>query len=436
VVLTALAAKTIEHLDPYKELIGLDLSLAPLATESRREFENQPMSAEHANDQAVLVADVAAFYEYVDHQALAQEILDLTADVDLSTAVSTALRELTGREFGLPQGPRGSDVFADLYLGQVVRKLTRKGWSIYRLRDEFLVPTIDEASGHAAQLDLEEALHSLGLSASPAKTDVLSDDEYVAGVTQIEARLKSAAISDYIDYGESDSLYAFDPEALEESMNEIDWEDLTPDRLEELFDGVFEEPEDSENSAGISNHILAETLPLLGSAGSLVPLNRLAELVEVHPHMTRESALYLRLLGRGEHAAEALGVVEGLLLGEAFLYPWTVGWFYDVLARTDEAVSFEMRSRLEYDIAVKELPTFALGRAVIALGRQDALPDQSTINALFIAGTDSSRADIVSAVQLAKPDWKDDFNSSIGPDEPLLRAIAKPSKPPRPKRKA
>lgn len=422
VILAALAGKLVELLEPHKDVTGLDLRLSSLPVTARRVFERRPMEDEHEGDMAVVTMDVASFYEYVDHQTLTQEVLELTAEVDLSGAIRDALGELQGRDYGLPQGPRGSDVFADLYLGQVERALSRAGWSPYRLRDEFLIPVRDRDVGRVALLDLEQELHLLGLSANPAKTDILERESYVAGVMQLEERLREAIVEQVSD---SDS-YAFDPEALEESLKEIDWGDLAQDRLEEVFEGVFE---DDDDAASIANHVLAETLPALGATDSDAPLNRLPQLVDSYPHMTREIALYLRLLDSGEHGGRAVREIEALLLSEIFLFPWTKGWLFDVLARTGQPLSAGLREHLENELITTELPWFALGRAVLALARDGVMPSQTLVDKLFADGTDSARADLAVAVRVSNPAWQDEFESSIGPDEPLLRAILRPPKP-------
>lgn len=422
VILAALAAKLVKLLESEADIAGLELRLASPPVGARRAFEQRPMRAEHKDDMAVVTMDVASFYEYVDHQTLTQEVLELTAEVDLSAAVREALGELQGRDFGLPQGPRGSDVLADIYLGQVERALSRAGWSHYRLRDEFLIPVRDRDAGRRALLDLEQELHLIGLSANPAKTDILERASYIAGVTQLEERLREAAVE---QVSESDS-YAFDPDALEESLEDIEWEDLTQDRLEEVFEGVFE---DADSVASIANHVLAETLPALGATDSPAPLDRLSELIESYPHMTREIAFYLRLLDSGEQAGRAIREVEALLVSGDFLYPWTKGWLYDVLARTDQELSAVLRGHLEQELITAELPWFAIGRVVLALAREDAMPSQSAIEKLFADGTDSARADIAVAVKESSPAWQTQFVASVGPDEPLLRAILRPPKP-------
>ncbi len=428
VILAALASKLVELLEPHKDVTGLDLRVGSLPVEARRTFERRPMEELHEDDMAVVTTDVAAFYEYVDHETLTQEVVELTAEVDLSGAMREALGELQGRDFGLPQGPRGSDVFADLYLGQVERALSRAGWSAYRLRDEFVIPVRDRDAGRRALLDLEQELRLIGLSANPGKTDILDREPYISGVTQLEGRLRDAIVEQVSDT----DPYAFDPEALEEALKGIDWEDLAKDHLEELFEGVLDEGTDE--PASVANQVLAETLPALGAVDSDAPLDRLAELVDRYPHMTRETAFYLRLLGSGEHADRAVREVEELLLSGVFLFPWTTGWLFDVLARTSQPMSASLIDHLEGELITGELPWFALGRAVIALARAGAMPDQQLTEKLFAGGTVSARADITAAVRASAPDWRAEFESSIGPDEPLLRAILRPRKPRKPRK--
>jgi hypothetical protein len=416
VILTALALRVIELLEPYKHVAGLDLQVGSLPVAARREFERRPMEESHAGAMAIAVTDIASFYEYVDHETLAQEVVDLTADVELSAAVREALGELQERDIGLPQGPRGSDVFADLYLSQVDRRLARAGWAAYRLRDEFLVPVADKDEGRRALLDLEAELRAIGLSLNPAKTATWDRSAYIAGVEQLEEQLREAIV----EQGSESDAYAFDSEAIENA----DWSDLDQDRLEQLCSAALAASGDQPIS--VTNHVLTETLPGLGAVDSAVPLDHLSELVAEFPHLTREIAIYLRLLKDGEHASRVVSEIQALLLGGMFIYPWTIGWLFDVLARTDQDLSPELDSHLERALIADELPWFALGRAVIALARDGAMPDQGTIDRLFVRATDSGRADIAWAVRDSNPPWRKAFESSIGPDQPLLLATMRP----------
>lgn len=94
-----------------------------------------------AKDSAyVLMTDVASFYEYVDHDVLADELLELTGDESGVSALSGLLGELMRSRRGLPQGPLSVGDLADVYLSAVDRRLVRDDFELYRFTDDYRLP--------------------------------------------------------------------------------------------------------------------------------------------------------------------------------------------------------------------------------------------------------------------------------------------------------
>lgn len=92
-------------------------------------------------------ADIASYYQYIDHERLVDEVVAQTGD-DLAVGLAVELlSETSGRRFGLPQLSQVSDILADVYIGPMSRHLARAGFRAWSFADDFRVAcrTYDEA---------------------------------------------------------------------------------------------------------------------------------------------------------------------------------------------------------------------------------------------------------------------------------------------------
>jgi RNA-directed DNA polymerase len=127
----------------------------------------------------VLMTDVAAFYEYVDHDLLADELMDLTGDEPAVSAVAEVLGGLMGRR-GLPQGPLSVGDLADVYLSAVDRRMIRDGHPVFRFTDDYRIPVASWGAARSAQIRLERYLRDVGLVINVGKTFSPRHELYVA----------------------------------------------------------------------------------------------------------------------------------------------------------------------------------------------------------------------------------------------------------------
>lgn len=134
----------------------------------------------------VLKADVAAFYQYVDHERLVDEVVAQTGD-DLGIVAATQLIQAsTGRLFGLPQMSQASDALAEIYVDPIRRDLVRAGYAVFRFADDFRVACADYSSTLAALELMERSAFSLGLVLNESKTSTPSIDTYSSSLREIE----------------------------------------------------------------------------------------------------------------------------------------------------------------------------------------------------------------------------------------------------------
>lgn len=100
----------------------------------------------------VVKSDITAFYQYIDHQILFDELLAKTGDYDAISALIQLLDETQGRRFGLPQLLTPSDRLSEVYIDIVHRSVRRQGFPIWRFSDDFriLCASYEEARGRSS----------------------------------------------------------------------------------------------------------------------------------------------------------------------------------------------------------------------------------------------------------------------------------------------
>jgi hypothetical protein len=139
----------------------------------------------------VVKTDVVAFYQYIDHAILADELLAHGANFDHVQALVQLLSECQGRSFGLPQLLDASDWLSEVYIDRMERQLIRHGLATWRYNDDFRIAcdTYPDALGAIEQLD--SAARSIGLTLSESKTYTYTLDNYAStsyGLTVTESR--------------------------------------------------------------------------------------------------------------------------------------------------------------------------------------------------------------------------------------------------------
>lgn len=120
----------------------------------------------------VLVADVAAFYQYIDHAVLRDELDLWGTDLTIIDALLGLLLDIEGRSFGIPQRSMPSDWLSELYIDRVNRWVTRDGFDVWRYSDDFRIGCRTYPEVLRAIESLSRAARDVGL--------VLNDQKLVA----------------------------------------------------------------------------------------------------------------------------------------------------------------------------------------------------------------------------------------------------------------
>ena len=163
----------------------------------------------------IVKSDVTAFYQFIDHAVLAEELLLLGAEFELIEALLDLLSEVQGRGYGLPQLLDPSDALSEVYIDRVERDLLRAGLAVWRFNDDFRIACLNYADALAAIESLDRAARATGLVISESKTVTVGFTKYMLDALGKERSEVGETISpdevedvvgDYTDdFGEDDS---------------------------------------------------------------------------------------------------------------------------------------------------------------------------------------------------------------------------------------
>lgn len=361
----------------------------------------------------VLESDVAAFYQYIDHERLSYELLGLTGRADVVEPTIRLLEGWQGRPRGLPQGPIPSYVLADIYIAPAARALERAGFSFSRHSDDFRVPGRNWNEVKRAQETLEGALHELGLVVAAKKLRTLKVDTY----------------RNYVDRVNDDRLQR---RTIRETLDELEAEDYVPTEVRQRRDvtdeevsrasEVFRDQIAADRVDILSTRLIRRTLPILGSGADATALTHLSRLLSKYAHLTQTVATYLRFLMGTSQENAAVESTHSWLTSTTYRLPWQTGWILN-------AASYAARAHT--DLALPALsvlasdtnPWFARGQAAICLAVHGHLPPVATYVDIYERSPRATRPDFLAAVVIGDPPWANSFAAGAA-DTPILQGVA------------
>lgn len=145
-------------------------------------------ATKHTNNNSVLVDfDIAACYEYIDHELLCRELTLQAVTYQSSLALKQLLGETFSRGIGIPQAMETSHLLADAYLNKVERGLVRTGYEVDRFADDFRVIVPDLERAHASIEHAVELARSIGLVLADGKTNIRTPAEILRELSEQEA---------------------------------------------------------------------------------------------------------------------------------------------------------------------------------------------------------------------------------------------------------
>jgi hypothetical protein len=346
---------TLEDRVLLRALVVALLPSLPESLQSRgpvEAFRRAPLAV--AGAQYVTKTDVTAYYEYIDHELLLDELTAQTGEEPLANELGNVLMRVMGRRVGLPQVSRISDVLGDTYIDTVRRKMVRRGFATFTYSDDFRIATPSLGGARAALEACAHEVRELGLVLNERKTYTYGRDHYEASLTAFrEAELSLFDSRDVFllgDYADEEAAL-LEAEALMLSTDpvggEVDDSDMV---VEQAANNLPAEPDagrvvaaerawtlwaDEDESeevqsgmnAAITQTLLGHALPVLGAADSDAPLQSLEPLMRYEPALTPQVAAYLIAFAHhGRRNRSAVRDALDRVVGADLLSSWQSVW--------------------------------------------------------------------------------------------------------------
>lgn len=293
------------------------------------------------DDKAWLVDfDIAACYEFIDHNVLAGELILQGANSDAVGVTRRTLSAVLGRQIGLPQGVASSHRLSDAYLDMIERSMTRHGYTVRRYADDFRIITGSRKDAfQVIEIAMEEA-RRVHLALAEQKIHVRKATE-VAG----DIKNRSDLIETYTKrvYGE----------LAETVITSIGYDDaeiefLEPDQEQVDFEAVKQlladwgDP-DQDRSRAIS---YAGTVALSGANKLIdrIPNEILARIIDKEPIRLRKVMEYLLTRPDGADNWELLNQISV----QERITPWHKIWILSTASNLMGNDSSEKTEFLEF----------------------------------------------------------------------------------------
>lgn len=353
--------------------------------------------------------DVTAYYEFVDHDRLADELLAQTGEEPAIEVLTDLLDSVMGRRVGLPQVHTASDVLGDTYIDPARRKLLRRGHTAFTYSDDFRLASPSLGQARAAIEACAEEVRELGLVLNDRKTYTYGAGKYLRSLTSFadaEQRLfadeEAGSASDGplilsfldSDYGDADGTMSASTLSVEPLDHGVDEDEALGEQQPNLgglderrvraaqraWDLWVREEESEETQAGqeasITQSLLGRALPILGAAGDERPADSLSELLRHEPALAPQLTAYLtRYADHGPRARSRLWSALDDVVEAEIYSPWQGMWLAQAAGGIQRSRKVHAYERwLEQSVA--ESPHAGLAATAAAalgrLGRGDA----------------------------------------------------------------
>lgn len=304
--------------------------------------EHRKFGTDDSVDPTVYIVDfdIAAFYEYVDHRILAEELLMQTMNASAVSALNDLLHEMFPRKIGIPQAMQPSHRISDAYIQKLERQLVRKGFSVHRYVDDFRLIAADQSAAHDAIEFAVDMAREIGLVLADGKTKLSPKRRVREDIDEI-----NRAFDEFRSQAE-DELWAVETERMgyddEPFFDDDDDDDdlAEPDEDEIDFVSLSRVIEDwsrgEESMRGVHAHFGPGTLKRLQSATSRLEDDWLVKITEREPIRLYEVISYLRRRSEMDQNWAALRRLTQLPRQSSWAKLWMVGLASQLTAGASE----------------------------------------------------------------------------------------------------
>lgn len=383
----------------YRALVNKIAAALPEELQAREpaaDFRQAPLG--HPGVSHISKTDVSAYYEFVDHDLLADELVGQTGEEPTVDVLMDLLGGAMGRRVGLPQVHIASDRLGDTYIDRARRRLVRAGYPTWTYSDDFLIASTSLGEAREAVEACSREVRELGLVLNERKTFTYGKNRYKKSLTSFanaEKKLFAEGATDEgtdnlgfldDDYADADEpITTLGAEPLDQGVDEEEAvsDDLVPDAeldprrvaaAKRAWDLWLEEDESEDvqarQEAAITQSLLGRALPTLGAAGEEAPLDHLDDILRFEPALTPQVMRYItNLAAAGSAARSRIRTSLDDLVAEDIHSPWQRIW----LAQTAGSIR-RSRARHHYedwlaDCVVSSPHDGLAATAAAALGR-------------------------------------------------------------------
>jgi len=387
----------------YRAAVELISASLPPAVTQRVPFEIFNKAPLGRGTRYVSKSDVAAYYEFVDHVRLADELIAQTGEEPAVDLLTGLLGRVMGRRVGLPQVNTASNVLGDTYIDIARRRLARRGYAVFTYSDDFRIASKTLADARGALEACAEEVRELGLVLNERKTFTYGAQKYERSLTAF-ADAERDLFATEADEGDDEDPFALgalgddydtvdedgpptlgatpldhgidDDEAFDDANLSVD-DDLDPRRVgaaRRAWEIWEAEDESEEAQAGqvsaITQSLLGRALPTLGAAGDAAPINSLSELLRFEPALAPQVAAYIAAYAKhGFEARREVRTALNKVVGQNIFSAWQGMWLAQAageVQRTQREQPYEVwLARSAADVRHDGLAATAAG----ALGR-------------------------------------------------------------------
>lgn len=275
----------------------------------------------------VLSSDVAAFYQYVDYDLLARELVAQTGEGARVDALLNLLTVVTGRRFGLPQQNTASDVVAEAYIDVLERRLHRAEMQVWRYNDDFRIVTDSWSQALAAVDRLENEARRLGLTLNDSKTVIRRGETYQSSLEARDELLREVGEEAQLDLTAVHLGRGYDPDEVD-----LEQDDVATAALMKLL-GRWAEHDDDVRRSSILSQLMPFTLSHLpADVESPTVLAACMKMLRTEQALTPAVTGYL-LRSTDTDEGTVLTAFDDLLALNPYLTPWQAAWVTPALSR-------------------------------------------------------------------------------------------------------
>ncbi|MEU4389578.1 RNA-directed DNA polymerase [Kribbella sp. NPDC023855] len=312
----------------------------------------------------IVATDIESFYECIDHELLTYFARRyLKASSNYADAVECFLEAVMGSKRGLPQGPAASEAFASTYLLPLDLEISAAGWDYVRYADDFLMgaSSFSDAKGRLERL--ESLLQETGLRLNPAKTLIFRRSTYAEMVTKVSPRTVhlqheflqltdsrgesltdehlAASLEVIANQDMAVASLVYDDRDVDELVDEISSTNspIVSDTYTSYFLRVAKELIDRDLSASYldTEVLLRESLVVMAGARTIVPFDRLTQVINWFPQLTRYIVAYLESVAM--QGPNDLADYLSVRLQAADQSEWVKAWLCHIPTRIPEVVN-------------------------------------------------------------------------------------------------